>query len=66
MQCKINIFSKNFKESKLMKLFSNLAVYIGIGFLMSFIVNKTYVYLVVSVIMFIIGIILGIINSKRK
>ena len=63
---KINIFSKNFKESKLMKLFSNLAVYIGIGFLMSFIVNKTYVYLVVSVIMFIIGIILGIINSKRK
>ena len=63
---KINIFSKNFKESKLMKLFSNLAVYTGIGFLMSFIVNKTYVYLVVSVIMFIIGIILGIINSKRK
>ena len=49
-----------------MKLFSNLAVYIGIGFLMSFIVNKTYVYLAVSVIMFIIGIILGIINSKRK
>lgn len=49
-----------------MKLFSNLAVYIGIGFLMSFIVNKMYVYLVVSVIMFIIGIILGIINSKRK
>ena len=49
-----------------MKLFSNLAVYIGIGFLMSFIVNKTYVYLVVSVFMFIIGIILGIINSKRK
>ena len=49
-----------------MKLFSNLAVYIGIGVLMSFIVNKTYVYLVVSVIMFIIGIILGIINSKRK
>ena len=49
-----------------MKLFSNLTVYIGIGFLMSFIVNKMYVYLVVSVIMFIIGIILGIINSKRK
>lgn len=49
-----------------MKTFSTLAIYMGVGFLMSFIINKTNIYLYVSIAMFVIGIILGIINSGRK
>ncbi|MEA4972285.1 hypothetical protein SDC9_112873 [bioreactor metagenome] len=49
-----------------MKTFASLAIYMGIGFLLSFIINKEYIYLIVSIIMFAIGIILSIINSKRK
>ena len=49
-----------------MKLFGNLAVYLGIGFLLSFIMNRAEVYLFVAIIMFILGIVLNIINSKRS
>lgn len=49
-----------------MKLFGNLAIYLGIGFLLSFIINKAEVYLLVAIIMFILGVILNIINSKRN
>lgn len=48
-----------------MKLFGNLAIYLGIGFLLSFIINQAYIYLYVSIVMFIIGIILHLINMKR-
>lgn len=48
-----------------MKQFANLAIYLGIGFLLSFIINHAYVYLYVSIGMFALGIILHIINSKR-
>ena len=43
-----------------MKLFGNLAIYLGIGFLLSFIINKAEVYLLVAIIMFILGVILNI------
>lgn len=49
-----------------MKLFGNLVIYLGIGFLLSFIINKAEVYLLVAIIMFILGVILNIINSKRN
>lgn len=49
-----------------MKTFAMLAVYMGIGFLLSFIINKEHFYLIISVIMFAIGIILNIINSRKN
>ena len=49
-----------------MKTYASLAVYMGIGFLLSFVINKGYIYLIASIILFAIGIILNIINSKRK
>ncbi len=49
-----------------MRIFGNLAVYLGIGFLLSYIINKAEIYLGVSIVMFIIGIILNIISSKMN
>lgn len=49
-----------------MRTFAMLAIYMGIGFLLSFVINRYYIYLIVSIIMFAIGIILSIINSKRN
>ena len=47
-----------------MKQFANLAVYLSIGFLLSFIINQAYTYLYVAIGMFILGIILHFFNSK--
>ena len=49
-----------------MRLFGNLAVYMGLGFLMSFIVNKQNIFLVVSILMFIIGIIINTLVSRKN
>lgn len=49
-----------------MKLFGNLAVYLGIGFLMSFIISSVKTYLYVSFVMFLLGIALIVINNKRN
>jgi len=49
-----------------MKTFANLAIYMGIGFLLSFVINRDYIFLTVSIIMFAIGIILSIMNSKKN
>ena len=38
----------------------------GIGFLLSFIINKEYVYLYAAVVLLIIGVILNIINSIKN
>lgn len=48
-----------------MKQFGNLAIYLGIGFLLSFIINHAYIYLYVSIAMFVIGIIIHLINSRK-
>ncbi len=48
-----------------MKQFGNLAIYLGIGFLLSFIINHAYIYLCVSIAMFVIGIIIHLINSRK-
>lgn len=50
----------------LMRTFAMLSIYMGIGFLLSFVINRNYIYLIVAIIMFAIGIILSIINSKRN
>lgn len=49
-----------------MRLFGNLAIYLGLGFLMSFIINRAEIYLIVSKIMFVLGIVINIISSKRN
>lgn len=47
-----------------MRLFGNLAVYLGIGFLMAYIINSVKLYLIVSVVMFLLGIALHLINAR--
>lgn len=49
-----------------MRLFGNLAIYLGLGFLMSFIINRAEIYLIVSIIMFVLGIVINTISSKRN
>ena len=50
-------FSGALKAYLIFAAIINLAVYLGIGFLLSFIINRAEVYLFVAIIMFILGIV---------
>ena len=49
-----------------MKIFANLAVYLGIGFLLSYIINQAKEFLIVAIVIMAVGILLNIFISKRN
>ena len=53
-------------KGEIMKIFANLAVYLGIGFLLSYIINQAKEFLIVAIVLMAVGILLNIFISKRN
>ena len=49
-----------------MKVFGDLSVYLGIGFLLSYIINQANLYLFVAIALIIVGIAINVIIPRRN